>query len=725
MTIRIKSLGAPNFPEEVWTIHSDNDSDVDINHLYSTIAWLYRCVNIRGNSVAAMPFEIRKGESVVYEYDGVTPQNTPPKELEWILKWPRFSGSIEVASILGGEAYLSQRKNVLGGDMPLRWYLPWSVHPILNGIVGRGGLRTDSMQPYGELLGFWRDEPPNAVPRELEIEDVLYFWYPDHAVEIGRAKNYPAKAVFQNAGVVGALDLFLQGYFNRGLIKATLLKYKDGIKPSEVPRIKEWWKRVFSGVSNAHATEVIRGDFETLEIGEGVKDLRDNVLSQDEKKDIAVGLGVPLSKLLPEGVNRATKDGDDRGYIEETIIPETGWIYADLNEQKLNPMGYSIVALPQQLRVMQTDEVERSQAAKNYFDVGYAKKEIENMLGLHIPKELKEEVIKDQLDILGSDDIGEEKTLLNGIQIESALKIINTFGENVITRDNAINMYDAFLGVNPDVAKRLIPEKVDKPIQTDTNAVAQREVLENAQENDSKQKFLDLLDMRDEKNQYIRWLKARNYEQIDINDFDSHYLTRENKLDIAFKNAPRRKALIDDLLEDYTQKLVDLVDGAKSMGQDGFRDEFESVVSDELESIYREAVGIDLDEDFTEDELVELESLLTEELSHLQGFVDSIFSQKATIENIQDDQGGSIASRVLMWANAARLFFNRGLIVGRREEELTWRLGNTEEHCEDCLRFNGRKSSKSEWLSLAQVGFYPQSRNLACKGYNCDCFMEF
>ena len=106
MTIRIKSLGAPSFPEEVWTIHSGGEYEVDADKLYSTVSWLYRCVTIRGNSIASMPFEIRQGEEVVYEYDGITPQNTPPKDLNWILDWPELAGKVEIASILGGEAYI-------------------------------------------------------------------------------------------------------------------------------------------------------------------------------------------------------------------------------------------------------------------------------------------------------------------------------------------------------------------------------------------------------------------------------------------------------------------------------------------------------------------------------------------------------------------------------------------------------------------------------------------
>jgi hypothetical protein len=475
MTIRIKSLGAPSLPEEVWTIHSGGEYEVDADKLYSTVSWLYRCVTIRGNSIASMPFEIRQGEEVVYEYDGITPQNTPPKDLNWILDWPELAGKVEIASILGGEAYIGRMQNVLGGDMPLRWYLPWSVEPVLNGVTSTSLFSFDSSLPHGSLQGFLRRDPKKGTPRRLEIEDVLYFWYPDHSVEIGAAKNYPGKSVMQNAGVIGALDLFLKGYFERGMVKATLLKYKNQLSNDEAKRVKEWWRRVFTSVKNAFATEVVRGDFETMEIGDGVKDLRDNVLTKDERDAIAVGLGVPPSKLLPVGVNKATKDGDDRGYVEDTVIPEIIWIYSALNRQMLNDMGYSIVALPQQLRVMQTDEVERSRAAKNYFDMGYAKREIENILGIYVPDEIKEQV---------------------------------------------------------------------------ANEVARREVLEKSSQIDSKHLFVEALDYRDEKNQYLRWLKKRGVT-TDISQFETKHLSDvdKNRIFVEWVESSEIENMIDDFAD--------------------------------------------------------------------------------------------------------------------------------------------------------------------------------
>ncbi len=735
--MQIKATAIQNLPDSTWTFLSGEANETDIDTLFSTVSWLYRCVTIRGNSVASMPFEVRKNGKVVYQFNGITEEDAPPKDLKWISQLPPLLGLVEVASVLGGCAYIERQKNVLSKDLSLKWFLPWSVEPIYNGVSGMGGMATDESQPYGSLLGFWRTNPQQGKPIKLDIEQVAYFWFPDHAVEIGKAKNYPAQSVLNNAGVIGSLDTFLQGYFERGLIKATLLKYKDQLHNDEKKRVKEWWRRVFAGVSNAHATEVIRGDFETITVGEGIKDLRDNVLTKDERDAIAVGLGIPPSKLLPVGVNKATKDGDDRGYIEDTIIPEIVWIYRALNEQILNDLGYSIVALPQQLRVMQTDEVERSQAALNYTNMGYAKKEVENILGIYVPQELKEEVMQDQLDILGSDALGEEQVLLNGIQIQSALSIISTFGEGVINRENAINMYDAFLGINPEVSRKLIPEKVDKPIQGDGVDFDTQRAIEDAKSTHGNihesLDYLALMDKKEERDQYLRWLKKRNYTEINVNDFQSDYLSHDEKVQVATKAAQNvytyKATELENAIEDYGDILATHIQGTISGSKQQFIQGMEEIVTAELLAIFKDGVGIDESEDLNDIEQADFDELLQPQMESIQGFADDIYTNKGAIldkqvENLQGF-GRNLGQRLLMWAGAARQFFNRGLIIGRREVTMTWRLGKTEQHCSDCLRFNGRESSKETWLQLAGAGFYPQSRNLECKGYNCDCFMEF
>ena len=55
------------------------------------------------------------------------------------------------------------------------------------------------------------------------------------------------------------------------------------------------------------------------------------------------------------------------------------------------------------------------------------------------------------------------------------------------------------------------------------------------------------------------------------------------------------------------------------------------------------------------------------------------------------------------------------------EQNYVWRLGNTREHCADCLRLDGQVHTADEWRRAA---IRPQSPNLECGGWNCDCRLE-
>ena len=55
------------------------------------------------------------------------------------------------------------------------------------------------------------------------------------------------------------------------------------------------------------------------------------------------------------------------------------------------------------------------------------------------------------------------------------------------------------------------------------------------------------------------------------------------------------------------------------------------------------------------------------------------------------------------------------------EAAFVWRLGATEDHCVDCLNLDGQVHTAAEWLAS---GIQPQSPDLACGGWNCDCRLE-
>lgn len=89
-------------------------------------------------------------------------------------------------------------------------------------------------------------------------------------------------------------------------------------------------------------------------------------------------------------------------------------------------------------------------------------------------------------------------------------------------------------------------------------------------------------------------------------------------------------------------------------------------------------------------------------------------------------RAAALTARIALWVKTGLSAVTQGRIyqrsrVGVDEPRYTWRLGATEQHCKDCLRLNGVTLTASEW---ARIGIQPQSPQLECGGWNCDCRLE-
>lgn len=363
-----KSVRLEDLPEEAWRVIVGGEGKDSAANLYGVVAWLYRCVDIRAGAVANMPWEIKRGETVV-----MTNEDEAPDGFEWLDDLPGLLYRTEAAVALAGQAYWFRERNLMR-TLSVRWMRPDSVKPVLDGADG--------------LRGFTRTI--DGVDRPFEVDDFVYFWLPDPWVEIGPARHYPGKAAMNAAGVLASMDAFLVGYFERGMIKATLLKYKDRLSSEdEKERVKEWWGRVFTGIKNAFATEVVRGDFETLTIGEGVKELQNTELTAEQREAICTAMGVPQSKVTANAANFATKQGDDLSFIQDTIAPECKWIAAVINKQLLSAMGLRLSFKPDELSIMQEDETQRANSLKLLVDAGMSLEMALAVLGYDLPEDIE------------------------------------------------------------------------------------------------------------------------------------------------------------------------------------------------------------------------------------------------------------------------------------------------------------------------------------------------
>lgn len=101
-----------------------------------------------------------------------------------------------------------------------------------------------------------------------------------------------------------------------------------------------------------------------------------------------------------------------------------------------------------------------------------------------------------------------------------------------------------------------------------------------------------------------------------------------------------------------------------------------------------------------------------EEFQYLTGFLDS--AEKGGISQDQLD------NHLQMWINKSlRKAYYKGLESAGRNKWYMWVYGLTE-HCDTCLMAHGQVHRMKAWVN---AGILPQSDNLQCGGYHCQCVL--
>lgn len=115
----------------------------------------------------------------------------------------------------------------------------------------------------------------------------------------------------------------------------------------------------------------------------------------------------------------------------------------------------------------------------------------------------------------------------------------------------------------------------------------------------------------------------------------------------------------------------------------------------------------------TGDDLATFNTWKVEQSAYVAGLMDAIFKDK-----VQYTGDG----RAQLWSRKSLdVIYQKGLLSADSNGLYEWRLGATEEHCATCLRMNGVIKRLKQWH---EDGILPQSEQLDCKGFNCDCGLK-
>jgi hypothetical protein len=151
------------------------------------------------------------------------------------------------------------------------------------------------------------------------------------------------------------------------------------------------------------------------------------------------------------------------------------------------------------------------------------------------------------------------------------------------------------------------------------------------------------------------------------------------------------------------------------------QEDFENKMGDLIEKQLRRAWndgmrenGLDPKENMTDALESKLQDAIVKEYDYLRGFAEDI--EKAA-ENKTGFEG--LYNRAEMWQNRYIDITNRATMATADPDSLfRWDYGQTEKHCATCASVVGQIHTRAEW---DDIGIEPQSRDLDCGGWQCDC----
>jgi hypothetical protein len=365
ITDGIKSANLQN--PEAFARWLNPDEAAPITKLYASVAMLNRCIHLRTDAAAHMPFALRKGKADVTTSDDW-------QDPKGILPSPRrLLRQLEGSMLFANAAYAWKRPNEYRITKGLQFFAPTVTTPQFEPMTG-------------ELLHFQRAD------RNYQPDEVMYVFYQDGVTEYGPSAATVVGAAASAAGVLHYLDLFAQGYFKRGAIKITLLGLPPGTSRETGKEIESLFQRALVGVKHAFGIKAFNaGVITPTVIGDGIEALANNTLTVQEREDIATAFGVPMSMVMSNAANFATASQDERNLIQWAVLPDCELIAEALTEQVYSKWGYTFEFRPETMDSFQEDEVNRAGAYSQYVSAGMKPSVAAQIVGIELPADIEYE----------------------------------------------------------------------------------------------------------------------------------------------------------------------------------------------------------------------------------------------------------------------------------------------------------------------------------------------
>ncbi len=336
---------------------------------YADKAWVYSCVSIISQSVAAADFVLKDGTGeIISKHPALNllykpnPFMTGRQLREWIIT------SLE----LTGNAYVLKDSTTHDGA-------PRELFPLLSHLVEI----VPSKNPSEPVQGYkYRAGSKTAYYAAKDVIHFKYFNPQDFYYGLS-----PLSAARESLDTLTSAETYNKSFFNNSAVLSGVLSTEGRLDEVSRQRLLKAWNDKYSSAQRAHKVAVLEGGLKWQNIGmsqkdmefiEGVKMSRETVMSIFHVPPALVG-------VFDKSPQYSTKE-QQRVFYQTCVLPKQTLILETLTEFLLADFDHTRQMYFDKdlsnISVLKEDETLRAQAAKIYHEMGFSKEEIAEALGL-------------------------------------------------------------------------------------------------------------------------------------------------------------------------------------------------------------------------------------------------------------------------------------------------------------------------------------------------------
>lgn len=674
----------------------------DLTRLYATSSTAGACADLRAESVSSVPMRLKSRKT------GELAEEDHPLNAIFGGRYA-FQDTMrrsELSMYFWGRNLLQKNRNAFYLTKGLTWVNP-NIYSL--DTLHTSGLR--GFRVYASSL--YKIEPVSYIP----LQDSVYMHEVDFDDDYEGVS--PIERAFLEASGEVELAQTILAVFRNMAIPAAIAQPAQDSKPSEASRnhLVNTLKRMVQGTINAGRTIVSPDRWEWIQLQNPLKDQSLDIVAANARKSIAIASRVPLELIEPSAANYATFEGARRAWGNSWLVPRVKWYAAVFTEQLAREYGsdWEIVPDFDDVPFLKEDEAARvnvitAKLNATVITIGQARKEL-----------------GDKTD---PDPVLDTLYLVQGIPVpKSVLPTLWQYHFAPAQPPPTNGGFGAFgggLGQVPAISgtSALAPaieaqtpdlQLLPRPSETAIPALPAPASAVVSKEAALELKNWSIVIGRKGRDYPFKSLvlpqDARDYVQVALFDGDDESDVFAVARDVLTEGV---KAY-DDTRQAFIAEMRNIIaqGQASEVSRQKFGGQVRSIVRRYGLRAMRDGmrtVGYN-PESFSMEELAKFRAYQEEQSGYISKFASEVF--KVGISEAE------VAIRADMWANVTlEKARELGILLGKPNQMMMWVLGNTGEHCVDCVRLNGQVHTMKEWLDS---GYTPTSGLTECHSYNCLC----